>query len=358
MNVAGLGIVCARGRGPAALRAALQEGWRAPREHAVPALPGGRCPVYDVEPAVFADKAVLGKMRRAGRFEKLAALAACDAVQDAAIAGWNPAEVGIIVSTALGPHVTTFAFLDGVLDFGEAGVSPTAFSHSVHTAAASYIATALETRGPTVALTHFHFPFHEALRLAAAWLRQGRCRYVLAGAVDELGTVLEFVVGRRLRLASDGRIRPLRFAPQPETVPGEGSAFLLLTLDEDRAAYGRIRAATGPAHTPPAGPAPDLLLADADGLAADETAYAAAAAAAPTASFTPLWGGILSGSALHAAAAAVLLRDGARYASPVPDAAGGVRLAGAGADPALRRVRCLRYNCAGEWATVDLEKGA
>ncbi len=47
------------------------------------------------------------------------------------------------MATAFGPHVTTFNFLDDILDHGDAAVSPTTFSNSVHNAAASYIAMAL-----------------------------------------------------------------------------------------------------------------------------------------------------------------------------------------------------------------------
>ena len=71
----------------------------------------------------------------------MAVLAAGDALADSGIEDKAKRNIGMIVATAFGPHVTTFGFLDDILDHGDAAVSPTTFSNSVHNAAASYITT-------------------------------------------------------------------------------------------------------------------------------------------------------------------------------------------------------------------------
>ena len=356
MNIAGVGVVCARGRGVAALRAALEQGWQPPREIEAPFLQGAQYPVYDVEAPVLADKTVLAKLRRASHFDKMATLAAWDALQDSGVQPADPVSIGVIMSTAFGPHATTFSFLDGILDFGEAGVSPTAFSHSVHNAAASYIAQTAEIRGPTVTLTQFYFSFHEALRLADAWLQEGRCRYVLAGAVDELGTVMEYAVGQIGRIAADRKIRPFQCSAQPVTVPGEGAAFLLLTRDPSARRYGTVARVDSGVGMPGDGRA-DLELLDADGLAVDETVYGGAVRwDQPVASYAPLFGGMMTGSAFHCAAAALMLQEQVRFASPVPDNPRGLAVCTQTGPAVLRRIRCLKFNCRGGWATVGLER--
>jgi len=246
VNIHGIGVVFARGRGVPALERALAEGWQPPAAGA-PRLS------YAVPPEALADRAAAPGLRRADRFSRLATLAAWDALRADGAPELAPARVGAIVATAFGPHVTTFKFLDDILSFGDAAVSPTTFSHSVHNAAAAYIAAALGLRGPTLTVTQFAFAFHEALRLAAAWIGEGRCDAVLVGAADEMGGVLARIAARKLRVAADGKIRPFAFAPSPATVPGEGAAFLLLSPAPSGAGFGRIADVTvgaGPRERP------------------------------------------------------------------------------------------------------------
>jgi len=139
------------------------------------------------------------------------------------------------VASALGTHGTTFQFLDEILTYGDAGVSPTVFSHSVQNAPAAYIASTLQLRGPVLTLTQVHFAFHHALILAAGWLAGGRCDHVLVGNMDELGAVMHYVCRSLLASPEDGKIRPFAFSATPVSIPGEGSAFLLLSSPRGRA---------------------------------------------------------------------------------------------------------------------------
>lgn len=354
MNIAGMGVIGPRGRGIEAWERALEEGWVPPLDAAARGAPVGRCPVYAVPADAMADKGVLAKARRADRFTRMAVLAACDAWRDAGLeASIDKRRLGIVVATALGPHATTFAFLDGILDFGDAAVSPTAFSHSVHNAAASYIAMTLDVRGPTLTLTHFDFAFHHALLTARSWLDEGRCDAVLAGTVDELGATMEYVCGRLLRAAADGRIKPFAFAPAPEAVPGEGSVFFLLTKTPAGRSYACLAEVSQAAGLAADTGAVQVL--DASGMANDERAYRGVLApGAAVAGYAPLFGSLMTGSSFHAAAGALMLRRQKRYACPVQDNPHGIALCRVTEAAAVTEVFCTRVDCAGRAASIRL----
>ena len=134
-------------------------------------------------------------MRRADRFSKMAVLAAHDALKglDALESGLT----GVIVVSAFGPHPTTFKFLDNILDYKENEVSPTLFSHSVHNAAASYIAMVLKINGPTLTVTRFSGALAQGLVLADCWLRFGVCARVLLVVAEERAAVFNAAFNNR-----------------------------------------------------------------------------------------------------------------------------------------------------------------
>ena len=116
MNVAGVGVVFARGRGITALEEALKQGWVPPAPGAYAAEGEQRMPAYCVEQATLADRVVLKGMRRADRFSKMAVLAAWDAVEDSGFARQRgETRIGIILATAFGPQATAFRFLDEII---------------------------------------------------------------------------------------------------------------------------------------------------------------------------------------------------------------------------------------------------
>ena len=130
-------------------------------------------------------------MRRADQFCKNAVKAVKELLERKSIQSFdNPESVGIILGTRFGPHKTTFSFLDDILDYNDTEVSPTKFSHSVHNAAASYIASVIGVRGPTITVTDFNDPASAVKQLAKAWLKEGRVKYILAGVVEEKSDIL------------------------------------------------------------------------------------------------------------------------------------------------------------------------
>lgn len=249
MKIQGIGIISALGRGIETLQGALENGPVEPSRIAVP-FQTEPFSVYAVDGAILKDPVLLRGARRADRFSKMATLAAADAVRDAGVE-LDPSRTGLVLGTAFGPHPTVFSFLDEILEFGDAAVSPTLFSHSVHNAAASYISVALGLAGPAMTITSFADPFYQSLLIAQNWLEQGICDSVLVGCAEEIGTVLEYAVSQKLTVA-DGTMRPFFDADGPAVIPGEGAVFLLLTRDA-----GAVSVMTGDDRS-----VPDLRIAD------------------------------------------------------------------------------------------------
>lgn len=226
LSVLGIGVVSGLGRGlDAHIR--TDEGAVSSEEESA-----GR--VCRVSPQTLKDRDVLKGMRRADRFGKMAALAAHDAFVDAGLVLAND-DVGlaVIIATAFGPHDTTFAFLDEILDFGDVEVSPILFSHSVHNAAASYVATILGCRGPACTIADFESPLHAGLRTAELWLRAGRCKDALVGYVEETSKPMNYAMATKRTEMGGSSLQPFSFSPCPDVAASEGSVFLALNLTAD-----------------------------------------------------------------------------------------------------------------------------
>jgi 3-oxoacyl-[acyl-carrier-protein] synthase II len=286
----------------------------------------------------------------------MAVLAAWDAVKDSGIATpEGEGNLGIILATAFGPQVTAFRFLDEIIDHGDASVSPTLFSNSVHNAAASYVASALKNRGPTLTVTQFAFSFHQALILASAWIREQRCQNVLVGSVEECGAVMEYICSKKLGIAEDGRIKPFEFSRSPSAAPGEGSVFLLLTRAVGSKRYCELRGVS--VNDEAREENPDLCIIDADGMSGDETCYAEIAGQdTMMAGYSPLFGSMMTGSAFHCASAALMLLNQVRYACPVQDNPHGIGMCTVTEEKRIETIQCIKYGCSHEKAVIELKR--
>lgn len=355
MKILGTGILFSQGFGINALETALGNGWQKPVEVDDPRAEGGKRPVYQVDLDAVPDRSLLKKIRRADKLSKMSVLAAAGAVADSGIADISQKKVGIILSTAFGAQVTTFDFLDGILDYGDAGVSPTTFSNSVHNAAASYVSSSLNIKGPTLTVTQFRFSFQSALQLAQTWLDQGRCEYLLVGAVDQYGAVLGYIAEQKLVTASDGRIQPFAFNPTCQ-VPGEGAMFFLLGHDQTGNAYCALDAVSTRADSGCSKPV-TLNIIDADGMLKDESAYLTHLSPdILTSAYSPLFGSMMIGGAFNLAAAALMLKQQILYAAPVLDNLHGLRLLETTRPADIESIRCIGCNCFGDQSVVLLSK--
>jgi hypothetical protein len=154
-------------------------------------------------------------LRRADRYAAIAMVSAVQAYADAGFADRAAPDTGIITVSAFGPHRTTFAFLDDILDYPEDQALPTTFSHSVHNAAAFYAASSLQIRGPSVSLTGFEDIWFDALELSSVFLNSGFCHRILLIGVEELALLTQ----------SAAEILPESFPRKLQ----EGSVSLLLS---------------------------------------------------------------------------------------------------------------------------------
>jgi len=307
-------------------------------------------PSFQVHLDEVQDKSLLKKMRRAGRLSKMAVLAAQDAMPAGLL---EPSRVGLILATALGPHPTTFAFLDDILRYGDANVSPTVFSNSVHNAPAAYIAETLGIRGPTLTVTRFFHAFHEALRLAQCWLDEARCDRVLVGAADEHGEVLQYVL-ETLIVARRKATEDTVAAAVSEVIPGEGSVFFLLGRPEDQGGLCVVHSVF-PDFRGKACPEPDLRIVEPDGLVPagiSPSTFSAGGVAA----YTHVYGSMLTGSGFAAAVAALMLHRNHMFASAAQVLPEGLSTISSPGPGTVKSISCERLNCQGEKMVIYMTR--
>jgi len=350
LAIEGMGIVCTRGRGLDKFVQALKEGW------IEPSLSEEGRMAYRISQADLSDREVLKRARRADRFSRLTVLAAHDAMRDSALKPEDAQKTGVIVATAFGAHGTIFKFLDDIIDYGEKNVSPTTFAHSIHNAAASYIAGVLECKGPTMTITQFHFSFQQALVLAYAWLHEGRADRVLVGVAEECSPAMEYICEEKLSIAADGKMDPLSFSEKPKLVPGEGSVFYLLSLNQERKKYGAFADVVIGRRNPEWNDL-GLSVVGAHGMAGSERGYANVLKKGKAVSaYSMIYGGMLTGGGFDCAAAALALKNQELYGAGVLSDTGFCKTENLKAGKEINAVQCVSHGCDGELAFIKIIK--
>jgi len=352
VSISGIGMISACGRGLSKFESALREGWMPPTTSK-----DGR-KAYRIAMEDVTDREVLQHAKRADRFSKLTVLAAHDAICDSGL----PLEevrnsTGLIVATAFGAHSSIFKFLDGIIDYGECKVSPTTFAHSIHNAAAAYVASVLKMRGPVMTITQFNFAMHQALLLAYAWLNEKRVERVLVGIADECSPAMEYICEEKLSAAGGGKMNPLSLSEKPELVPGEGCAFFLLSLNPLEAKYGAFsdiqigEGCRGWDDT-------DLSIVSGNAMAGSEAGYRnILREGAKVAAYSPLYGGLMSSGAFESCAAALMLKNQVRYDSPIFAKMGSGEIEAKMVEPQkMRAIECITHSYEGEFSFLKLIK--
>ena len=311
ITIAGIGLVGGFGLGRQALVQALRDGGK-PNGSLEVAAPSGK----DQRPAYQADVSSLSRfvpaaaLRRMNRFGRLATLGAALAFEDA---GWDMpskrADIGIVVASGYGASKSTFDFLDSIIAQDGQFASPTLFSNSVHSSAASHISIVLRLTGPCLTVSQFEMSAVSGLMTARDWLLEGRVRAVLFGAVDELSSVLGYCYNRFFGADPCGCIEPFAWARQ-SAVMGEGAAFLLLERDR-RTDYGQIDRIAWASHREFDAPPDGTLVLGADGHVCTGRHYRQMVGSpASLVAYSPLFGSLPSGQAFDVAIAAVAARLG------------------------------------------------
>ena len=348
MNLLRIGMISAYGVGMGAFEGALRKPELAHRAQAREEYPSFQVHLDEVQ-----DKSLLKKIRRAGRLSKMAVLAAQDAMP---VAPPEPSRVGLILATALGPHPTTFAFLDDILRFGDVNVSPTVFSNSVHNAPAAYVAETLGIRGPTLTVTRFFHAFHEALRLAQCWLDEARCDRVMVGAADEHGEVLQYVLNTLL-VPPRKRTGDTMTTGGEGLLPAEGAVFFLLGQPEDQGGLCVVHSVS-PDFRGTSCPEPDLRIVELDGLIPGGVPPypVSAGPAGQVAGYTHVYGSMLTGSGFAAAAAALMLHRQYLFACPAQAVPEGLSTISSSGPGPVQSISCERLNCQGEKMVIYMTR--
>ncbi|HEY5672134.1 MAG TPA: beta-ketoacyl synthase N-terminal-like domain-containing protein [Malonomonas sp.] len=355
MQINGLGLVGGFGCGAEDLRLALQQ------KHA---------PISQVElrgqlfPLLRADTAPLESylpkkaLRRIDHFSRLALLGAFQAMADADLGEFDPNRLGVVIGSGYGALATTFKFLDSLLDDGDSCASPTAFSNSVHNAAAAHISLQLNLTGPSLTLSQFDQSLVSGLIAAQQWLAEKRVDAVLLGVVDEYCSVLGYCWQRYLAAQSAGPMQPLDFL-RTSAVAGEGAAFFLLQADTGaKPRYGKI---TGVEMGNLSGSRPQIdpdqpLILGCEGHPLSGAIYRQQLAATqPIACYTPLYGASPVTQGFDLAVAALTLQQQQLF--PSTDTGGGYYSGSVvNASPACSSLSCLRFGLSGEYAAIHLTK--
>ena len=183
------------------------------------------------------------RLRRLGRAQKLALVAAERAAREAGSRGaGEDARRAVLVGTGLGEMGQTAAFLENLVRKHEAEPLPARFVNSVHNALASQIAILLGCTGENHTFTHGFASFELALWQATVALRAGRARTALVCGADETSPYLSAAGlafgwwGGSDAASGDGAGRP-----SDRPLPGEGAGAVLLTRGEDMTTDGLAR---------------------------------------------------------------------------------------------------------------------
>jgi 3-oxoacyl-[acyl-carrier-protein] synthase II len=255
MAIRGIGLVGGFGCGTEAALNALHNDGR-PADYLKLKVPTGtvKYPVYLANPDPLKKYYKPHKLRRVNKYSQLAVLAAYMALQDAGEAVCQHLDTGVIVASGYGASTTTFAFLDDVILEGDNFASPTLFSNSVHSSAASHVTILLQIKGPCLTVIQFEMSMIAALLNAQVWLKDKKVDTVLLGGIDEINQVLLYCYYNIYGKDIPQEITPLNYELQT-AIPGEGAAFMVLTRDEGEISpYGyidRVSWETSSEHTIP-----------------------------------------------------------------------------------------------------------
>ena len=255
LTIAGLSIVGGFGQGKQSLLDALHTGGKPNASLPVAGNSASRnLPAYQADVSGVTKYVSAASARRMNRFAKLGLLGASLAVEDAGLAiPVKRNDIGLVIASGFGASKSTFDFLDTMIDNNGEFPSPTMFSNSVHSSAASHISISLDLQGPCLTVSQFEMSSISALLTAYNWLAESRVKTVILGAVEELCPVLAYCYDRFFGDNANGPIEPFVWEKQ-SAVMGEGAAFLVLTLDNEKSRYGCIDrfqwAQTGKADIP------------------------------------------------------------------------------------------------------------
>lgn len=357
ITIEGLGVVGGFGAGRKNLWSALQ----APATFAQPpAKVQVRTAGGDREfPAFLCDTDPLRefvpkkKLRRVDHFSRLTALGIALALEDAGLMQEDDLRhVGVIMATGYGANETTFRFLSGCIEYGDAGASPLLFSGSGHSGALSSTTILLNITGPLLTICQPQLAAVAALETAVSWLRNGVVDHVVVGAVEEYFPLRGYVEQAVNTEAPAGRIMPFELE-QKTAVMGEEAAFLVLSYNRDGdTTERRLSVAWGSLATGlPELPSGECVLIGADGNPCRASGWSQLMNSASQVrwySCTPVFGSLPANLPMHVAVATLMRDKGVTALAPDFAAPGTV----SNGNPDAVAIRCLEMTGNGRYGLV------
>jgi 3-oxoacyl-[acyl-carrier-protein] synthase II len=258
-------------------------------------------------PALLADTTELAEyiskraLRRVDHYNRMALLAAYQALQEAGMLSGRPRRFGIIVATGYGALRAMWDFKHSLIGETDTIGSPMSFSTSVYNAVAGRIAIALKEKGPNLSVSQFDLSAVQAFLTARQWLAEERVDALLVGAVDEYSNVL----GHYWHHLYGG---PEAGEPVHSMI-GEGAAFFVLSGE----GYASVEAVEMGNYDsdPPELSRSAAVFAGADGYSGCDSEYSRIIPdSIPVASHSRIYGGLPVGTAFDVAIAALAYRDG------------------------------------------------
>jgi len=140
------------------------------------------------------------QLRRADELTKAVVNSTYLGLDSAPMLDLVPEKIGLFLGTSFGPLETNFRFLDSLLDDGEGQASPTLFSHSVHNAAAGYLARLFSINGPAITISSYAWPFLAALEQASLMMCSGTINRAIVVSGEMYSPLLEHA-GKKLKEA-------------------------------------------------------------------------------------------------------------------------------------------------------------
>jgi 3-oxoacyl-[acyl-carrier-protein] synthase II len=318
IHINGIGVVGGFGAGVAELISCLEKGTINLKESPSGSPGDYASSVYLTCTACLENFVQKKALRRIDHFSQMALLGAYLALQDAGSPSLTEKRTGLVVCSGYGASQTTFSFLDSIINDGDACASPTMFSNSVHNSAAGHISISLKLDGPCLTISQFEMSVPSALLSACMWLNENRVDQVLFGAVDEYCDVLGYCWQRFFGEGNSGIMTPLSQDRQ-SAIPGEGSAFFLLSKDRSQSGYGVIADVdTGRLNDKGISPSEEtIFIVGADGHKRCDRLYDDfVPPGAEAACYSPIYGSLPIGTAFDMAIAALCIRERRIFASP------------------------------------------
>lgn len=354
VSILGIGIVSALGCGISSLKEGLEGTISPVVTEEIIQIPSGEMsmPIYRAEINGLDRFISPQKLRRINRFIRMSMLSSFLAIEDSGITIKDKTKVGIAFGSGYGPHKTTFDFLDSLIDYGDKCASPTLFASSVHNAMASQVSISLGIKGPCSTLTCFEHTTASVFSLAESWLNEGDSDYVLAGVGDEHCPVRNYAAA----LSCSGKIiKPFIF-DECTYLPGEGFVTFMLGKDFTKNSYARLTKVETGKGLPYTSNGPDHLFLAANGEKAKGNSYRSLKGNSLFA-YSPLYGGMPSGSGFDLAIAALSLKEGKLYRG---SKSSGIFTASINAEKkALLKgssIGCIEYDGSNNFSIVSLSK--